>query len=462
MSERQQTGEESRPIRDDELERLFSGLERFDAVVAAVSGGADSMALLALLARWRHWRGSDIPPIRVATVDHRLRPGSADEARFVAKAAAAAGLEHAVLAWEDERPRSGVQAAARSARYRLLAAHARVLGARPAIVTAHTEDDQAETLMMRLARGSGLDGLAAMARVRPVEHGSAVTLVRPLLDVGKDRLVATLEERGLRWLEDPSNENTDFERVRLRRAAPLLAALGLENSHLALAARRLGRARHALELAARSAFDDVIDVHGGLFATADRAALSRYPEELRLRVLSRTLRAFGGSAPSPRLSQIEQLAGDLDRGQTGARTLGGCVVSAGRRTLRVYREAGRSELPIIRLRAGQTATWDDRFEVAYAGSDRLPATGGREITVRALGDDAHATLARMSGKSPLPFGAARGLPSFWHGGDLVAVPPLSFAEPPLVGSGEGGHAVCTTRFLGAEPWDGLRRNGEHE
>jgi tRNA(Ile)-lysidine synthase len=224
------------PVDAGERDRALAGLSDFDAVVLAVSGGPDSMALLHLVAGWKTENRFDRPVVHVATVDHRLRPQSAGEARAVAEASVALGFTHTTLTWSDGRSdASGLQEAARNARYRLLTEYASRLGAvRVAVVTAHTADDQAETLLMRLARGSGLDGMAAMAAQRSLDGAADVMLVRPLLGFGKDRLMATLAAAGRTWIDDPSNENTRFERVRLRAAGKVLAGLGFDNGRLAL------------------------------------------------------------------------------------------------------------------------------------------------------------------------------------------------------------------------------------
>lgn len=448
----------TRPVTIEELPALFAGLEGYDVLLVAVSGGADSMALLALVHRWFAAARPAGSRLVVATVDHGLRPESAEEARFVAAAAHRLHLEHRTLGWSGPKPETGIQAAARDARRHLLLECARSAGgARTAVLVAHTQDDQAETLLMRLARGSGLDGLAAMRRVQPLLGDPAVSLVRPLLGLPKARLVATLQESALAWIEDPSNENETFERVRLRRARALLASMGLENEALALSAQRLLRARGALEAAAGELFHAAVDTHGGLFASWERAVVAQEPEELRLRLLAQVLAAFGGASRPARLAQVEGLLAMLDSGRTHATTLGGCVVSAGSRLVRVYREPGRAPLPSVELVPGASVTWDSRFQVSLSG-----AMGGG-LTVRALGEAAAATLARLARPRPGPLRAVAGLPAFWRGDELVAVPSLGFGAQGPGKKGEVGHAVCNARFLGLEKiWGGTRTAAENE
>ena len=228
---------------------MFSGLEAAPALLLAVSGGPDSMALMLLVARWAQSLAA-APALHVATVDHGLRPASAAEAALAAAAAARLGLPHATLRWIGEKPATRIQERARAARYALLAAHAERIGAAK-ILTAHHADDQAETVLMRLVRGSGIGGLAGMRRETRLSPG--ITLVRPLLDVPKAELVALCHAGGIEIVDDPSNRDPAYARVRLRGEAAALARLGLDHTALLRLARRAARAEDALEAEAARA-----------------------------------------------------------------------------------------------------------------------------------------------------------------------------------------------------------------
>jgi tRNA(Ile)-lysidine synthase len=445
------------PVGDDELAGLFGQLRAHDLLVLAVSGGADSMALMHLVARWRDLVGEPKPRVLVATVDHGLREGSAEEARLVARVAENIGLGHETLVWRDAKPARAVQETARDARYRLLARLAGGAGAaNPAVVTAHHRDDQAETVLMRLGRGSGVDGLSAMAPCAPLGRGSAVVLLRPLLGIAKARLVATLRTRGLSWVEDPSNEQAGFERVRLRRASAVLAELGLENERIALSAARLRRARTALAAAMGELLAAAADLHAGAYASIDRLRFDGAPEELRLRLLACLVAATGGAAPRPRLSELEQLLERLAGGGARGVTLGGCIVAASARAISIYREPGRGGIAGIALQPGEEADWDGRFRV---GLSARAATG---LDVRALGSAATANLrARHRAVRAMPARAAQTLPSFWRSRELVAVPYFSALEHELTGPAANGEAVCRAAALpicaGAGPANAIAR-----
>lgn len=294
-----------------------------ERLLVAVSGGPDSVALLALLTDWaRACAGR--PAIHAATVDHGLRPEAAAEAAAVGLLCRSLDVPHTVLRWEGEKPRSGLQEQARLARYELLAGQARVLGG-AVIVTAHTLDDQAETLLMRMAKGSGPAGLAGM-RARAVKEG--VPLARPLLGVAKLRLVATCLARGLDHASDPSNEDPRFTRVRWRALMPQLAEEGLTPARLAQLASRLARAEQALDQRAAGLLP-ALSTRGGDGLRLDFVGLCREPDEIVIRVLARAL-AVSQPEAEMRLERLEScalaLAEAARRGAALRRTLAGCML----------------------------------------------------------------------------------------------------------------------------------------
>jgi tRNA(Ile)-lysidine synthase len=453
-------GPRAEPVADSELGRLFDVLASFRHIILAVSGGPDSMALMHLVSRWRALHeGDTLPDIEVATVDHGLRAESSDEARWVGARAREFGFRHKTLVWKGEKPLAGVEEAAREARYLLLAGYAAGRRAkRVAVVTAHTEDDQAETLLMRLARGSGIDGLSSMPSRRRLGEDSDVELVRPLLAIPKRRLVAALKAADIAWLEDPSNERLDFERARLRAAHENLAALGLTSDKLALSARRLARARAVLDQALKP-LAATVDVHEGIFASIDLRTFADAAAELRVRLLMRVLRAFGGDAKPPRLAKVESLADALSASCADAAnvafTLGGCIIRASPRSIRVFREGDRGDLPQVEIEPGREVLWDGRFHVGIAAKKMLNDAGvSTSVTVRALGASAYATLRRRLPKSPHgPARALAALPSFWSGDRLIAVPQLAFDAIGAAGKAGGRGDLCNSRFVGWERTD---------
>lgn len=315
-----------------DAQRLFADWKEAASIVIAVSGGPDSMALLWLAARWRA-RFKKGPRLFAVTVDHGLRKESSREARLAKALAQSLNIEHRTLRWTGEKPATGLQAAARKARYDLLVKAARRVGA-SCIFTAHTRDDQAETLIMRLSRGSGLVGLAAMARE---SQRDGVTLARPLLDIEKVQLVATLRKAGIAYAEDPSNFDPRFTRPRLRALMPALATEGMDARNLARLSSRLARANAALDVMTEGAerYLARMNVQPDMVGF-DISLFSRLSDEIRVRLLLRMIDRAGLEGPAE-LGKVESLLEALDDALSSAksrvssvrfkRTLAGAAIS---------------------------------------------------------------------------------------------------------------------------------------
>jgi tRNA(Ile)-lysidine synthase len=328
--------DDNSPISARDAKRLFADWKAAPALLLAVSGGPDSMALMWLAARWRNALARG-PRLIAVTVDHGLRSEAAAEARSVKRLARSLDLPHRTVRWTGAKPKTGLPAAARAARYRLLAQAARAGGATH-ILTAHTRDDQAETLLMRMLRGSGISGLAAMARE---SERDGVRLARPFLNVPKSQLIATLKKAKLGFADDPTNRDLNFTRPRLRTVMPVLAAEGGDARNLARLASRLARANAAVEvlvdgaerylalrdLALRDcearprndtrAFDaKAFDAKTFDAKVFDARAFAAMPEEIRLRLLKRAIDRLGHEAPAE-LGKVEALLAALDRACAG-------------------------------------------------------------------------------------------------------------------------------------------------
>jgi len=313
-----------------EAKSLFSGLDHLPVLILAVSGGPDSTALMVLAARWRQSLKA-APKLIAVTVDHGLRKDSKREAENVARLARKLGIAHRTLRWRGVKPATGLQKAARAARYRLLSRAARAAGA-VHVLTAHTLDDQAETVLIRMSRGSGLTGLAAMSRFALLPGDAQIWLVRPLLDIPKARLVATLRAAKIPFAEDPSNRDPRFTRARLRSLMPELAREGLDARRLALLARRLKRADRAIEAATDRAEEEVATHPAGAATNRFEASgFAQLPAEIGLRLLGRAVTKAGDEGPVE-LSKLEALQSALESAQKAGnirfrRSLAGALVT---------------------------------------------------------------------------------------------------------------------------------------
>jgi tRNA(Ile)-lysidine synthase len=316
-----------------ELDALFQDFLDHDCILLAVSGGPDSTALLWLASRWRDGR-KNAPKLIAATVDHGLRKESRAEAFGVAKLARKLKISHRILAWRGKKPKSGLQEAARAARYGLLLSLARETGA-AAIVTAHTRDDQAETMLHRIGRGSGVTGLSG---IRPKSEREGVAILRPLLGVPKARCEATLRKEKIFYALDPTNRDPKYLRPRLRALAPLLAKEGIDAARLSQLARRIARAEAAVETAVTEALPRAqlrADDHSIEY---DARSLFALPEEIGLRLVGRAVNQLGHEGPVElgKLEALFEALRDARRAGTALRrTLAGALVELSEDRLKV-------------------------------------------------------------------------------------------------------------------------------
>lgn len=373
-------------------------------LAVALSGGGDSMALLDLAGRVQAARGGRVLAV---TVDHRLRPEAADEARLAAARCAAIGVGHQTLVWDHGPVRGNLQDQARRARYRLIGDWARGRGVSH-ILLGHTADDQAETLLMGLARGAGLDGLSGM-RPRWTDPGG-VTWVRPLLGISRSALRDHLTGRGIGWIDDPSNDDDRFTRVKARRVLAALAPLGITGAGLAAVAGHLGQAQAALQQTVRDVARRIArDAAGGL--TFDRAALLAEPHDICRRLLIAALRWVSGGEHPPRQADLDRLMLALAAGRHA--TLMGCRIRTSDSAVQIQRE----ERAVAAISAPTTELWDGRW--------RLSGPHHPALTVRALGSAGLALCPDWRAT-----GLARALllatPAIWQENRLIAAPLAGF------------------------------------
>jgi tRNA(Ile)-lysidine synthase len=311
---------------------LFAPLAEFGTIGLAVSGGADSLALMVLARRFA--ATTALPPrFIVYSVDHGLRPEAAGEAAFVAAEAEKRGFEARILRWRGRKPKTGIQAAARAARYRLFAEAMAADGA-AVLATAHHLHDQAETVLMRLAHASGVGGLRGMDYLSEV---GAVRIVRPLLAIDPAALRQVVEAEGLVAVADPSNADMDYERVRWRQMLPQLAELGLTPTRLAAFARRMRDADSALLNMAAQAWGEAVGA-GDAGHVIDRRVLIAIPRAIAVRVVARALAEVGGAGRERVLAPVEVLTDRVVREPDLRTTLNNCLIVSSGDIVRVSRE----------------------------------------------------------------------------------------------------------------------------
>ncbi|WP_366555537.1 tRNA lysidine(34) synthetase TilS [Aquibaculum sediminis] len=409
------------PLNDAAFAALMAPLEPFEPeplIACAVSGGADSLALLYLASRWARERSGSVIAL---TVDHGLRPEAAAEARQVAACAEALGAGHRTLLWRDP-PQSGpVQAAARRARLDLMQQACRDAGCLH-LLLAHHRDDQIETLLLRLAKGSDLDGLAGMAPQRRVE---GLRLLRPLLAIEKTRLKATLREAGLSWCEDPSNDDLRHERVRIRRLVP---ATAVAPERWQAAADAFARLRGWAEARCAAWMGAKLVLHPGGCASLPVEAFEELPHPLALQILSHVLQAVGGRPYPPRGAVLRRALARLSQ-RPKAMTLAGCRVIKRPAHWLVVRESAGVES--LKLAPGETCVWDRRYRIQL-DSAAAAECDSQAFHVGALGAADRSGLQPPAGETwneAVPGAARAALPALRYLEAVVAVPHLNLYQP---------------------------------
>jgi tRNA(Ile)-lysidine synthase len=371
----------------------------------AVSGGSDSLALLWLLAPWAMAAGIKVA---VATVDHGLRPEARTEAQFVAGCCSIIEVPHQTLEWRDWDGRGNTQAAARAARQRLLAGWAKTQQL-DAVVLGHTLDDQAETVLLRLARGSGVDGLSAMANDR--SHGG-MRWMRPLLNLRRADLRDYLGRHGRIWVDDPSNDDMTYDRVKMRKALTVLEPLGIDADRLADTALKLSMASKALARYAQDAAAQHITVRSG-DVVLPKAALLSLPYETQLRLVAAAICWVTGSDYRPRLIALQEAWSNalLSR----RHTLQGALLYANRSEVIISREYNA----VRHIKYGSDTLWDNRWSL-----DGPHAPG---LEIRALGPTG-LLLCPNWRATGIPRASLLSSPAVWQGETLIAAPLAGFND----------------------------------
>lgn len=366
----------------------------------AVSGGGDSVALLCLLAEYA--RGQQME-VHAVSIDHGLREAAKNEVRFVTDLCGQLGVSHHVEYWQNWDGMGNLMAEARTARYELLAdwAHANDVGL---VALGHTANDQAETLLMRLARGAGVDGLSAMSQ-RRVNDG--VVWLRPLLEVHRSELRDYLMAKNVNWIEDPTNEDRDYERVRTRDALEILEPLGLDVDTLVAVTKNMSAVREALDWQTFLSAREIVRVSHGALAI-DLRRFRTLPEEIRRRIVVRGVTWLSGSSYPPRRGSVMAAIAAIRDGRTF--TFEGCQILRAGDLIWVCREL--KALKNLVCEVGDV--WDGRW--VLNGPEDDP-----QIEVRALGEDGLKALENWR-ETGVPRAVLLSTPAAWFQGKLMAAP----------------------------------------
>ena len=385
----------------------------YKKIAIAVSGGGDSMALALLFQEWVQKNGGELLAF---TVDHKLRPESGDEALGVQKILNAKGISHEILTWDNEKPCTHIQELAREARYNLMLNECKKRGFH-VLAVAHNLEDQVETFWMRLSHGSGLDGLSSMAAIRDVD---SIKIIRPVMEFTREQLRATCERFNVEWVEDPSNQNKKYLRVKLREFEKLLAEEGMTPARITKSIQKLEDARQALQYMTDKSIEESVEIYPEGHVKLKLNSWKEYPHDIQRRVLTESLQLVYPKTYKTGYDAIEQTRLDLLGDSFAGKTLSGCEIFPEKSgDVWISREFNTIECNIA-VKSGDV--WDKRFLLAGFADDTL------ELGV--LGDKGLSELRKnediAKNLEHLPFKIKRILPAVWRDGELLAVPHIEY------------------------------------
>ena len=410
-----------KPIKDLPEVKLFNKYIDNKPIALAVSGGPDSTAMMQIAALSKKLKNNNVT---VIVVDHGLREESKNEANIVGQNAKLLGFKFKILKWDGVKPKTRIQEIARKTRYKLMTSWCKKKGIEK-LFLAHHLDDQVETFLMRLGKGSGVDGLAVMNYVTEI---SSLKLVRPFLEIPKTRFIKILSITNLEWISDPSNFNSDYKRSRIRKILPILSKEGINSKQIGLVIKRMRSAKDALNTQTNILLKKYLSNVDNVAYFLNKELLKDAKEkEILLRVLEKIFMNISGSIYPPRRNKLENiLSWILKNNNIKAKTLTGVVVRKRKSELIFYREPDDCYKSVnIRPLTSRYSCWDDRFF--------LKANKSNDLQIRALGDVGikilkEEKILKRQGFQNVPLSAWKTVPGVWSKKRLISVPTLGYCK----------------------------------
>ena len=390
------------------IDNFLDGLSYHpDTLGVAVSGGSDSLSLLYLIDAWSNKKNLKIV---ILTVDHNLRNGSADEALYVGELCNKLGLIHKTLFWDHEDIEGNLSASAREARYRLMQ---NSIPSDAILITGHTLDDQAETFLMRLRRGSGVDGLASMAEQSYLSFGNdGITIFRPLLDFERQTLRKVLKFYKVDWIEDPTNNDRSFERVRVRDLLARFVEIGIDKNTIGRTALLMQSAKTALNHFASDCYKKFGSCDNGDIIL-DFSEFSKQPLDVKRRLISAAQKWISNQKYRPRLSQVDALINSIDEKVTFSGS--GTICYFHNNSIRITREANAC---VCEIEASNDVIFDRRWKL-------IALENCKDLTIKCLGEDGY-TFLEPGIRKKIPYKTIIALPALFNDTNLINFP---FIDP---------------------------------
>ena len=401
--------------------KLFNKYIDGKPIALAVSGGPDSTAMMQIAAFSKKINNSNIT---VIVVDHGLRKESKNEAKIVSQNAKLLGFKFKILKWDGVKPKTRIQEIARKKRYKLITSWCKKKGIEK-LFLAHHLDDQVETFIMRLGKGSGVDGLAVM---NFVTETYSLKLVRPFLEITKNRLIKILDISNLKWISDPTNFNTNYKRSRIRKILPILSEEGINSKQIGLVIKRMRAAKDALNNQTGILLEKYLSNVDNVAYFLDKNLLEEATEkEILLRILEKIFMNISGSIYPPRRNKLENiLSWIIDDNNVTAKTLAGVVVRKRKSEFIFYREPEDCYKSVnIRPLTSRYSCWDDRFFLKANKSNNLQVKALGDIGIKILKEE---RVLKRQGLQNVPLSAWKTVPAVWSKKRLISVPTLGYCK----------------------------------
>ena len=402
------------------LIKIFNAQIIDSKIAIAVSGGVDSMVLMNLAKESDSLNDKNV---FILVVDHGLRAESKQEAKFVKNEAKKLGFPTRILKWKGSKPNKRIQEEARNKRYSLLINFCRENNINN-LYLAHHLDDQIETFLFRMFRGSGLQGLTSFSSSY---ERNGLTLIRPLIDTPKSELISYARRKKINWVEDPSNENQKYDRVKLRKVLPLIYKEGFDKKVFLKSVKKLRLANQALDQITKEFVLQYVIINKNISVFIKQELFLTAPEDVKLRVLQNTIRIFSGERYySPNYLKILNLMNwARNDNDISAKTLGGTIFRKRKGGLILYKEVKKlNDIKPIKLSKSKYKAWDNRFlikinksvkgEISYLGNEGVKILKSKKI----LG---------KKGFNGIPLTALYSIPAMWDGKRLISAPFFDYS-----------------------------------
>ena len=403
----------------NKLVKTFDQYVTSQKIAIAVSGGIDSMVLMKISSLSKKIKSENV---HILTINHDLRKGSKEETLFVRKEADKLGLKVCILTWKGKKPKSGIQEKARKKRHNLLFNYCKKNYISD-LFFAHHLDDQIENFIFRMFRGSGIVGLTSFSSFSKIDK---INLIRPLIETPKSDLLLFAKKQKIKWIEDPSNSNLDFDRVKVRNVLKNFYDSGFDKKLFLKSIRKLKSINEDIELLTGDYITKYIEVYENIYVSIKKEFFSNSPKEIQMRVIKNCISFFAPEKLySPKDIKIINLLNWIKcNPKVASKTLGGTLFKKNNNAIILYKEVNKlSHTKPVNISKSKFRSWDNRFlvksnvkidgKISYLGPEGVKILKSKKIDVNKV-------------KKNAPIAAIYSSPAIWQKKRLISAPIFDY------------------------------------